>query len=308
MKKDEFIFLIEDDNGNLRRLHAVNEFTLLRRENEADTLSVSVRNSYNLPMMRNVPEKEKIIAEYDGEVIFTGDIIGYERKLIENITLTTYTAKGMLNRLFSDESEPGIMKNPSARGIERRYLSGSRIEICSEHEAVGEMNVNTGTSVFELIKNFAAEFLGKNVYVRRNKIYFADDKFSLDSDKFKLKNAYSVKTNIDGDKVYECVKVMDTGTGQYSYSVADGDGIGIVYRNSLSLDEKNSLLKKRIYVTLGFKEKFEDIYPGDTAEYNKIEILADTVKLTMKNFAVSFTVGGYKREGDWRERKDNCRR
>lgn len=80
MKKDEFIFLIGDDNGNLRRLHAVNEFTLIRRENEADTLSVSVRNSYDLPLMRNVPEKEKVIAEYDGEVIFTGDIIGYERK------------------------------------------------------------------------------------------------------------------------------------------------------------------------------------------------------------------------------------
>lgn len=110
MKKDEFIFLIGDDNGNLRRLHAVNEFALIRRENEADTLSVSVRNSYNLPLMRNVPEKEKVIAEYDGEVIFTGDIIGYERKTGENSSVTTYTAKGMLNRLFLDEAEPELLK------------------------------------------------------------------------------------------------------------------------------------------------------------------------------------------------------
>ncbi len=298
MKKDEFIILIGDDNRNLRRLHAVNEFALIRRENEADTLSVSVRNSYNLPLMRNVPEKEKIIVEYDGEIIFTGDIIGYERKTGENSSVTTYSAKGMLNRLFLDEAEPGIMKNPSARGIERRYLSESGIEICSDCEAVGEMNVNTGTSVFELIKNFAAEFLGKNVYVRRNKIYFSDDEFSIDSYKFKLKNAYCVKTNIDGESVCECVRVTDTGTGQYSYSVAGGDGIGTVYRNSLSIDEKNRLLKKKIYVTLGFKERFEDIYPGDTAEYNKTEILTDAVKLVMKNGAVSFTVGGYKREED----------
>ncbi len=298
MKKDEFIFLICDDNGILRRLHAVNEFTLIRRENEADTLSVSVRNSYSLPQMRNVPEKEKIIAEFDGEVIFTGDIIGYERKTGENTSLTTYTAKGMLNRLFVDEAEPGIMKNPSVRGIERRYLIESGMEICSDCNAVGEMNVSTGTSVFELIKNFAAEFLGKNVHVRKNKIYFADDRYSLFSERFKLKNAYFVKSSIDGNKVYECVRVTDTGTGQYSYSVADGDGIGTVYRNSLSHGEKTELLKKRIYVTIGFKEKFEDIYPGDTAEYNKTEILVDTVKLAMKNAVISFTVGGYKREED----------
>ncbi len=298
MKKDEFVFFICDEKGNLRRLHAVSEFTLTRRENEADTLTVVVRNSYNLPLVRNVPEKEKLIAEYDGELIFKGDIIGYERKTADSVSLTTYTVKGMLNRLFADEAEPGIIKNPSARGLERRYLGESGIEICSDYGAIGEMNVNTGTSVYKLIENFADEFLGKNVYVRRNKIYFADDGNSLSSESFKLKNAYFVKTAVDGENVFECVRVTDTGTGQYSYSLADGDGLGTVYRNSLSLEEKRKLLKKRIYVTLGFREKFEDIYPGDTAEYNKTEILVDTVKLKLKSGAINFTVGGYRREGE----------
>ncbi len=281
----------------MRRIRAVNEFTLLRNENKADTLTVTLKNSYKLPTIANIPERETLIIEYCGEEIFSGDIVGYERKVTAENSHTTYTAKGKLERLFWDEAEPGIIKNPSAKGIERRYLLSSGISLCSFDEALGEMNVGMGISVYSLVEKFADEFLGKKTFVRRNKIYFAADKADLKSEKFKMKNAYRVETKIDGSDVFECVRVVDPKSGQYSFSLQGGDGLGTKYVNSLDEDERKNLLEKKVYAKLYFKEKFEDIYPGDTVSFEKMNILVYTVKVTLKNGVIDFSVGGYKQEG-----------
>ena len=297
MKKDEFAFLIFDSEGSGKRLRGIKSFTLERKENEPDKLNISMEYSFDLPILRCPPDVERIYAEYDREEIFSGRIISYEVKTSANESVIEITAKGKLNDLIESEATPGVMKNPSAKGIEKLYLTGSGFSICSDAVSFGEMNVDAGTSVFDLIKAYADEFLGMNAYVRRNKIYFSPVSTNIGGDYFKLNNACEVSGKADSGQVCENLRVMDNKSGQYVSSI-EGEGFGVKYRSDITAEEKRDLLIRRVYSTLEFKEMFEDVFPGDIAEFRKMRVLVDTVNVSLKNGKINFVVSGYSLRGD----------
>ncbi|MDO4459342.1 MAG: hypothetical protein Q4C42_04530 [Clostridia bacterium] len=281
-KAEDFVFIVKLSDGRARRLRNITKFRIIREDGRAERLELAA----DFPYIRGIREISVLVFN---EEIFTGPVLTYSC----TDTVMKLTAEGRLAFLTRNEARPGIIGNPNSHMIEQMYLNESGIRFAEKYAALGEMNVEVGTSVRKLIENFALSMFGRKAYFRRGKIFFSNT--PPKGEEISLADADNIIVSENPCMLCDKLKIMDRETGAYSIAIKRDNSTGRVkYLPSADMETRKALLQERRNFEFLFRGRFEDIHPGDSVKLRRkaVGIIVDRVVISGEHNGVNLIVTG----------------
>ena len=161
------ICFVFSDGQEIRPEKKPNRMELLR---DLDTPADGLELRYDAPqpVFGEVPVGVRVMR---GEkLVFAGIVDTHTVETEKGVRTERFLCRSTAAKLLDNEAQPGVLNRPSVRLMEKLYLApfGLRAEDRSAVFAAGRLSVEQKTRCWTVLKRFAEQFLGTDIFCRRD--------------------------------------------------------------------------------------------------------------------------------------------